>query len=260
MPLPSSFPRAFTALAVLALSSSAVLAQDAGPPVTPYRPSVSSPAQLPAPGQLELELGGLRNKAGDSRRDSLPWLAKLALSDEWGVLLGGEARVVSREAGVRDSGVGDTLLVLKRAWAASGDTRAGGIEFGVKLPTANDAIGSGKADYTLNFIESLELGSVHNDINLNLTRLGVAEPGSSRTQLGLSAAFSMPLAEQWGATAELSGTHRSGVPNTAQLLGAVTFSPSKRLTFDLGAARGLRPSPHGTSFFAGVVFPITQLW
>ncbi len=27
--------------------------------VTPYRPSLSNPAQLPSPGQLELELGGL---------------------------------------------------------------------------------------------------------------------------------------------------------------------------------------------------------
>ena len=47
----------------------AVAADDA---ITPYRPSVSNSAQLPLPGQLELELGGLHAKSGDARRDTLP--------------------------------------------------------------------------------------------------------------------------------------------------------------------------------------------
>ncbi|MEO8154752.1 MAG: transporter [Rhizobacter sp.] len=234
---------------------------DGDAPITPYRPSVSSPAQLPAEGQLEMEIGGLRNRARDSdaRRDSLPYQFKLAFSKEWGVLLGGEAHVTARDTGVRESGVGDTTLVLKHAWSAD-DTHANGLEFGVKLPTAKDTLGSGKADYTLNVIESIDITTLHIDVNANATRLGVADPGTSRTQLGLSASFSMPLAERWGATAELSGTHRQGADNSMQVLGAVSFSPSKRLTFDLGAARTARPSPGSTSFFAGVVFPITQLW
>jgi len=46
--------------------------------VTPYRPTVSNPAQLPAAGQLELELGGMKSQPGaqadDRRRGSLPYL------------------------------------------------------------------------------------------------------------------------------------------------------------------------------------------
>ena len=47
--------------ALLATAGAPALAED-GMEVTPYRPSISNPAQLPTPGQLELELlrGGRR--------------------------------------------------------------------------------------------------------------------------------------------------------------------------------------------------------
>jgi hypothetical protein len=61
---------------------------------TPYRPTISNPAELSEPGWLELELGWQRISGGsDKRRDSMPLTAKLAFSDDWGVLVGTEARV-----------------------------------------------------------------------------------------------------------------------------------------------------------------------
>ena len=98
------------------------------------------------------------------------------------------------------------------------------------------------------------------DANLNATRLGLIDAGTARTQFGLSASFSSPLSTQWGLTGELSGTHRGGVDNSLQVLAALVYSPTKRLTFDIGVARSPRPSPASTSVFAGVVFPITKLW
>ncbi len=227
--------------------------------VTPYRPSVSNPAQLPVPGQLELELGGLRLRSDDSRRDSLPYQFKLAFNKDWGILLGGEAHISARDSAGRSRGFGDTNVVLKRAWGID-DTTAAGMEVGIKLPTAGDSLGSGKADYTVNTIYSKDLGAVHMDANLNAARLGATDPGIARMQIGMSVSFSTPLSDRWAAILELSGTHRGGTDNGAQFLGAVTFSPSKRLTFDAGVARAGRPAPGATSFFAGVVFPVTQLW
>ena len=227
--------------------------------ITPYRPSVSNSAQLPLPGQLELELGGLHARSDDARRDSLPYLFKLAFNNQWGVLLGGEAYVSARDdSGNRDRGVGDTSLVLKRAFLVD-DATAFGLEFGVKLPTAKDSIGSGKTDYTLNGIVSKDLGAVHVDGNLNLTRVGAIDAGTARTQAGWSAAFSLPLKERWGSIAELSGTQRGGTDKTAQVLAALTYSPSKRLTFDAGVTRSLH-SAQEWSLFAGVVLPIAKLW
>ena len=249
--------------ALCALSLSAVawscLAQEE-PSVTPYRPSVSTPAQLPTPGQLEMELGVLSSKGDDGRRNSLPYTLKLAFNPEWGVLLGGDAFVSTPDGnGGRARGLGDTTLVLKRAFIVD-DATAFGLELGAKAPTARDSIGSGKADYSINGIFSRDLGSVHMDLNLNATRLGAYEPDSARTQTGLQASFSAPVADQWGVTCEWSGTRRSGADSTAQILLAATYSPSKLLTVDAGFIRGLNPATPDWSFFTGMVFPLARLW
>lgn len=223
----------------------------------------SSPAQLPVVGLLEMEVGGLRVRADGARRDSLPVQLRLAFSPEWGLLLGGEVHVVNyddaRDGAPSASGAGDTTVVLKRTWAID-DATGLGLELGVKLATAKDSIGSGKTDTALNAIYSKDLGAVHMDVNLNFTRFGVVDVDTGRIQTGLSASFSTPLNAQWSVTAELSGTRRSGADRTRQLLGALSYSPSKQLTFDIGMARAAKPSPGATSLFANVVFPVAVLW
>ena len=84
MPVLKSLPH--LALLCLCTAASTVHAQAADDAVTPYRPSVSSPAQLPVPGQLELELGGLQTRLDDDRRASLPYTFKLAFNEAWGVV------------------------------------------------------------------------------------------------------------------------------------------------------------------------------
>ena len=247
------------ALGLLVLCGSAHAADVDDDAITPYRPSVSSPAQLPVPGQLEVELGGLHARSDDTRRSSVPYAFKLAFSKEWGVVIGGEAHVWARDDTGRTQGLGDTTLILKRAWLVD-EATAFGAELGAKLPTANDSIGSGRADYTLNTIFSRDIGPVHMDANLNATRLGVFDDGTGRTQIGASASFSGALSDHWGLTGEVSGTHRSGTANGTQVLTAITYSPSKRLTFDFGVARAFRPTPATTQVFAGVVFPLAKLW
>ena len=254
--------RALVPAALAACLQGPAMAGDADP-VAPYRPSVSSPAQLPVPGQLEMEAGGLRVRSGTgaaaARRDSLPLLLKLAFSSEWGLLLGADAYVAVRDGSMQARGFGDTNLTVKRAWSIDDET-AFGMELGVKLPTARDTLGSGKADATLNAIYSKDLGPVHMDANLNATRRGAVDPGTSRLQSGASASFSLPLAAQWSVTAEVSATRQRGTDSTTQVLAALSYSPTKRLTFDIGVARAPRPTPGATSFFAGVVFPVATLW
>jgi len=228
-------------------------------PVTPYRPSVSSPAQLPAAGQLEFELGGLGSQASGARRYSLPYALKLAFDSEWGVVLGGEGLVSAPDDGGRLRGTGDTQLVLKRALVLSEES-ALGLELGAKLPTARNGIGSGKADYSLNGIVSQDIGEVHMDANLNLTRIGAIEAGSGRTQTGVSASFSLPLDERWDVTAEWSGSRRHGSERNSQILLALSFSPSKLLTLDVGVAHGLSAATPSWSLFSGVVVPLARLW
>jgi hypothetical protein len=248
---------------------SGAAAQESAPAfaaVTPYRPSVSSPAQLPAPGQLELELGGLNTQQDGGHRASLPYTLKLGFTPQWGVEIAGEALVSQRDGdgdsdGGRRRGVGDTTLVLKRAFLVD-DATAFGVELAATAPTARAGIGSGsgKADYTVNGIVSRDVGAVHLDANLNLTRLGVRDAGAARIEQGLAAALSTPLSARWGATAELSGTRQRGAASTAQLLLATTYSPSKQLVIDIGLARGLNGASPDWSLFSGVVMPLARLW
>jgi hypothetical protein len=252
-------PLPLAAALLLACAANPALAQEVGA-VTPYRPSVSTPAQLPAPGQLEFEAGVLGTNGGDGRRDSVPVLFKLAFSEQWGVLVGGDAFVSARDSdGGHLRGIGDTSLVLKRAFIVDSAT-AFGLELDAKVPTAKSGIGSGKADYGINTIFSKDLGQLHMDANANLTRLGEWEPGTGRNQAGLSVSFSTELAEHWGATAELSGTHRRHADNTAQWLLAATYSPSKHMAVDVGVAHGLNAASPDWSLFTGVVVPLARLW
>lgn len=259
MSVPKFLPH--LALLCLCIAASTVHAQQApDDAVTPYRPSVSSPAQLPVPGQLELELGGLHTRLDDDRRASLPYTVKLAFNETWGVLLGGEAFVSERSGGNgRNQGLGDTTIELKHAFLVSPAT-AFGVELGAKVPTARKVIGSGKADYSVNGIYSQDLASVHMDSNLNVTRMGAADAGEGRVQTGASVSLSLPLDEHWGATGELSGTRRPSADSTAQVLFATTYSPTKRLAIDFGFARGLNRASPKWSFFSGFVMPLARLW
>ncbi len=228
---------------------------DGGPAVVPYRPSVSTPAQLSAPGYLELEAGGLRATApgGGDARVTLPYTLKLAFTPDWGIRVGGDAWVHQPDS----SGIGDTAVVLKRRFAVS-DATAWGLELGEKLPTAGSTRGSGHADTTVNGIFSSDFApGWHTDINLNETRLG----GTPRAwQAGWAAAFSRSIDDAWGVTGELSGTHQSGTPDTAQFLAAASFNASPAAVLDFGAARGLNDATPRWQVFAGVTVRLAKLF
>ena len=90
------------------------------------------------------------------------------------------------------------------------DAHAFGLELGANVPTAKSALGSGKADYKLNGIYSQHIRRLHLDINLNATRIGAPEQGSSRVETGLAAALSNEFNKNWTGVVEWSGTRRSG--------------------------------------------------
>jgi Putative MetA-pathway of phenol degradation len=244
------------ALMLLALgvcaSASAQAPSDDQPSVTPYRPSVSTPAALSAPGYLELEAGGLRERdGGAARTDSLPYTLKLAFTPDWGVRIGGDAWIRQRDdTGQSLSGVGDTSLVLKRRFEMN-DTSALGLEAGATFPTARHGLGSGKTDTSVVGIYSADLGAYHTDVNLGLTRVGAVDPGTSRAQTLWAASLSRSFLERWGVVGEFSGTHQRGVDSTSQFLLAASYNVSKSLTLDAGFAHSLRSGVSDRSVFAG---------
>lgn len=100
---------------VLIGGCAAASAQDDGPAVLPYRPSVASPADLPAQGWPELEVGLQWTKGGDTARSkTAPMTFKLAWTESWAMLIGTDAYAWQRaDDGSTAQGVGDTSLTLK---------------------------------------------------------------------------------------------------------------------------------------------------
>ena len=249
-------------LACLALAATAHAADapDAGgPAVVPYRPSVSTPAQLSAPGYLELEAGGLRATDSGASRSTLPYTLKLAFTPDWGIRLGGDAWVRQDEPGASQTGIGDTSLVLKRRFGLS-DATAWGLELGETFPTAKSSIGVGHAATTINAIFSSDFAPAwHTDLNVNETHVNSSGEAAA-WQLGWAAAFSRTLSESWGAVGEVSGTHQGSAPSTAQLLVAASWNESPAAVFDFGVAHGLNNATPRLQVFAGVTVRLAKLF
>lgn len=241
----------------------AVTAQAASddPAATPYRPTVSTPANLSEPGWLELETGGQHLKGGDSaKRDSIPMTLKYAFNPDLGIRVGGDALVWQKNTdGSTLTGIGDTAVILKRRFALDENT-AFGLEGGVNLPTAKDGLGSGKTDYLVTGIYSANLGIYHTDLNLSATRLGQVGDGESRLQTAWATALSRPIDDRWGIAGELSGTLRKGSPSTAQFLVAASYNYSKRIVLDAGTAFGLNHASPDWTVFAGMTMLIGKIY
>lgn len=220
--------------AILLITANCIAAHaDDNAATIPYRAAVSSSAQLPEPDQIEIEMGAISSRTNELRRNGLPYQLTIPFSDEWGVMLGGEAYVSERNAGSRAHGTGDTHFTLKRTFLIDNAT-AFGLELSTKIPTAKDSIGSGKEDYALNGIFSQDFGDLHMDLNLISTRMG--------------------------ALVEVSGTRQNGAPSTAEVLTTMAYSLNKRMTFDFGVAKGLNKASPNWSVFTGVVMSVANPW
>ena len=254
-------------LASLLIEASA-RADDDRPEAVPYRPTVSTPAQLSAPGWLEVELGGLRADdphpdADPRRRSSVPYALKLAWSDDWGIRLQGDAfvRQTSGDGHVA-AGVGDTAIVLKRRLALD-EASAFGLEAGVDLPTAPHRIGtgSGQTDYSLDGIFSSDFATGwHTDVNAVGTRLGAVAPHAGRLQALGAWDVSRGFADRWTAAVELSGTHERRAPGTAQALGALSYAARRDIVLDFGCAHALNRATPNWQFFGGATVVVGKLF
>jgi hypothetical protein len=239
-----------------------VHAEESEPSATPYRPTVSNPADLSEPGWLEVEFGLQRIKGGsDRRRDSFPALAKLAFSENWGILVGGELAVRRTDMDdVRYKGGGDTMVLLKHRIPMATEGTAWGVEAGFKSPTANDNIGSGKTDYILNGIHSADFSGNLLDLNLGATRVGGITDGEGRILYNWASSLSRNLDEKWGVFGELSGTYQRDMPALSQFMAGASYNFSKRIVFDAGASSGLAAAAQDWSVFAGVTVLLDKLW
>jgi len=248
--------RAGLAVAVCAIlvgGGAVARAQDGGPAVVPYRPSVATPAELPAPGWPELEAGGAWAKAGDSARSfSSPVTFKLAWDDSWAILIGTDAYDWQRayDGSTAHSG-GDTTLTLKYKLPVN-ENLALGAELGVALPTARPPIGTGSTDWEINTIASFDHPGIHVDLNVAGAHLGAVDSGLGPWQGGWAIAASHPLDERFGLTGEVSGLVQRGTTAHTQGLVALNYNVSNALVLDVAMAAGLSRAAPDLQVMAGM--------
>ena len=236
------------------LAATAANADDSGDELqaTPYRPTVSNPADLPVPHHFEWEAGGYGERdSRDARHSSVPYLLKYAFNEDVGVLVGGESIVADRSGGDTTQGWGDTSVEVKLHHALSQSTGIG-LEAGATFPTASHGLGSDHTNYTLNGIVSTKAVGCDVDINLSYTRLGASDPDTGRDQLGWAVAAAHDLSGKWGVEGEFSGSAMRGTRGVAQLLGALAFTAAPTLVFDGGALVGLNHESPRYGVFAGM--------
>lgn len=260
------------ALAVVLLGLPAVGAraqqdEQGRPEINPYRPTVTDPASLTAPGYLEVEVGGQDQHGGEDshRQFSTPTVLKLTDKSErleYHVLVDGYITQTD-DQGQSTSGFGDVTpgvqYLLVKQTPHTYDLAAR-LEY--KIPSAEAGIGTGKTDYDLLLLASKDYTkTVHGDYNLGVFQLGKASGQGFATQYQASAAFSFKLSDKLSLQDELYGY--SGNSENATLvstLHALGYQASRDLAFDVGVDIGLsHAAPHytilfGSTFFLGKLF------
>ena len=237
----------FTGLSAIALG------QEESPAVVAYRPSVATPADLPAPGWPQLEAGWNGAKGGDlARSQSVPIAFRLAWSETWGLVVGTDAYDWQRDfdGNTAHSG-GDTTLQLKYRLPVS-DSLSLGAQFGAALPTARPPIGTGKTDWGGVAIASIDSELAHVDINLIGTRLGAVDEGQGQWQGAWAIAASHPLPHGFTITGEVSGIVQHGTSAQAQALAGLNYNVSREIVLDVAVTAGLSRAAPDWQITAGI--------
>lgn len=219
--------------------------------VTPYRPTVSNPAELSALRHLEVEFGAQSNQPGmETERNSLPFLLKYPFADQWGLLVAGEAWIKSRNLDETISGFGNTSVLLKHYYPIN-PTLAVGFEAGAVLPSARQSLGQGRTDYLGNLIVSQDISDLRIDINAGVTRKGFKEEDLDRYRYNWAIAVSHPLTERWGIAGEFSGVLAKQQKPTSQFLASLNYLMTPQLMLDFGGTVGMTTITDDYGVFAG---------
>lgn len=232
---------------------SEILPADELPSVTPYRPTVSNPAELSAPRHLEIEAGFEHvNGGGLKERLATPVTLKYAFNEDWGLLLNSGWMYENGRDDSMVDGWNPTALLLKGHYAMN-ETNAVGVELGLGAPAESGRLTEGEADLLVNAIYSVDIGVTRFDANFGLTRLGGSDTDADRHQYQWALAWSHPVSANWSVAGELSGNARDGLSPYNQALLCAAYALSRTTVIDFGGAYGISGDSAATrNLFIGV--------
>ncbi len=234
--------------------------------VQPERPTVATHAGTVAPGWLELEIGGERDRYADGGTAlSFPANVKIGVGShaQLNVLASG---LVGTAANSSARGIGDLTLGLKYRLVEDAPIVSDfAILPSVKFPSASAArgLGSGTTDASLLVISSRSIGSADVDINIGATRHFGGDSGTPTVSTLWTVSAGFPVNGPIGWAGEIYGfpgtSGEGGAKEIVALLTGPTWQPMKWLAADAGIIEPLK-GPQPRAFYAGLVWNVGKIW
>jgi len=234
--------------------------------VQPERPTVATHAGTVAPGWLELEIGGERDRYADGGTAlSFPANVKIGVGShaQLNVLASG---LVGTAANSPARGIGDLTLGLKyRLVEDAPIVNDFAILPSVKFPSASVSrgLGSGTTDVGLLLISSRSIGPADVDINVGATRHFNGDSGAPTISTLWTVSAGVPLRGPIGLAAEVYGypgtSGAGGAKEIVAILAGPTFQPMKWLAADAGIIEPVK-GPQPRAFYAGLVWNMGKVW
>jgi hypothetical protein len=130
------------------------------------------------------------------------------------------------------------------------------------LPTARPGLGAGAMAHLVQFLVSKDFGKHHFDVNEGVQFVGRAQLSGFDRRYFTALSYSRPLKGKWGYAGEIAGFSRQNAttPATMTLLNAATYNKSPRLVLDGGAYTAAYGQLPRFTVFAGVTYPIANLY
>jgi hypothetical protein len=230
--------------------------------VAPCRPTIACTAELAHPGTVEVEAGGLYRQAGSgSTQRSLPFLIKLTLSHLVQLQVSSNGYTVAQgDAPARffDNAVlGVKLHITDQsdAWPALALSGAVGI------PTPAGQQGYVRAyDAFFTAYASKDLGPVHADLNTALNLFGLDDHPVAQGLLTLALSTNLPPPFGIMAESYVYSNAAPLAPRDGGFLVALSHTPRKWLTFDVGGDIGFYRLTRAYSLFVGMTVVPVVLW
>lgn len=257
IPMPT-MTRIAIATAMLIPLASCNLYQQA--PSTPQRPTVSFDTSTTAPGTVELE-AGITADPGDFF-DS-PTTLKYGTSDDTDLFVGWSPFQVLEQPGPDGEGSSDLVIGARhRLWHGTDSRPSGAVVLSGKLPAAsgNSGLGTGETDLRIAGVLNQQFGDLNANLFYQYGALGVAGGTGTNSEHTVTLTVGMPVAERWGAFAELGGIFVPAQKTDAAfaILGG-TYSTSPFLVLDAGLNVGLSNDSPDLQVFFGCTYNFGKL-
>lgn len=232
-----------------------------GPPsvskitAVPNRPTFSTTAEAVQVGVFEIEYG---LEAADGHQN-LNGLLKFGMLNNLELRFANNA--IERDAGI--AGRGDSGAGLKyRFTRERGALPTISVLYAATIPTATAGLGVRALGHSVGILVSRDFGKHHLDFNESAQWLGRSAGRGYDRAYFTALAYSHPLTEKLGLTAEISGfSHaNAATPATLTILQALTYNVTSRLVLDTGCYVSTLGNPPRVTFLMGVTYSVMDLY